>query len=290
MRAVAFCPGHVTGFFEIHRGRDALGTGSRGAGFCLSLGASSEVAFEEADENRTEVKIDGTVCSAPVTERALDTLRGKRCGTISVDTRLDLPVSQGFGMSAAGSLSASLALADILGTDRQRAFEAAHIADVECGCGLGDVSALHRAGITIRSRPGLPPLGEVLGIDGAPEIVLAVLGPSLATKDVLADPVRTAAINRIGGALVDELLEEPSFGRFMSLSRRFADESGLATQDVQLAVESLGPPGTASMAMLGNSLFAIGEALEPGEEIVGASSVFRCTVDTAGPRIVTRRA
>lgn len=286
MRAAAFCPGHVTGLFEIHRVQDLLATGSRGAGFCLSLGATSEVVFREEDEDSIEVTIDGALDPAPVTERALSRLRGERRGRITVDTKLGLPVSQGFGMSAAGSLSASLALADILGMDRQRAFEAAHVAEVECGCGLGDVSALHRAGITVRSRAGLPPRGEVLGIEGSPELILAVLGPPLATRDILSDPARTEAINRIGGALVDRLLAEPSFGRLMTLSRRFADESGLASEEVGLAIDSLGPPGTASMAMLGNSVFAVGDAIEPGEDLAGASSVFRCRVDTVGPRLL----
>ena len=43
MKATAFSPGHVTGFFEVREGDDPLASGSRGAGMCISLGATSKV-------------------------------------------------------------------------------------------------------------------------------------------------------------------------------------------------------------------------------------------------------
>ncbi|HUU07091.1 MAG TPA: sugar kinase, partial [Thermoplasmata archaeon] len=46
MRARAFCPGHITGFFEICRADNLLASGSRGGGLCTSLGALSDVGIE----------------------------------------------------------------------------------------------------------------------------------------------------------------------------------------------------------------------------------------------------
>jgi pantoate kinase len=286
MRAKAFSPGHVTGFFEICRTGDILRTGSRGAGLCLSLGATTEVRYEVAAEQGMDVIINGEPDSAPVTRHAIADLIGERLGGVTVRTDLDLPVSQGFGMSAAGALSASVALAELLGLGRQRAFEAAHSAEVECGCGLGDVSAIHRSGITIRAKAGLPPTGEVVGIDGAPEVVLAVAGQGLPTKDFLSDPLRTSAVNRIGGALVDQLLEAPTLDNLMDLSRHFAEASGLASPELLRMIDSVKPHGMASMAMLGNSVFAVGDPDALRQALSGMNAVFYCTVDTEGARLL----
>ncbi|MCU0853234.1 MAG: GHMP kinase, partial [Thermoplasmata archaeon] len=123
MNAKAFCPGHITGFFQICEGKDFLSTGSRGAGLCLSLGATSTVSVTGAKKQSIEVIIDGQKSLAEVTKHALRRLLGQEKLRVSVVTLLDLPQSQGFGMSAAGALSSSLALCKLLGRSRQDAFE-----------------------------------------------------------------------------------------------------------------------------------------------------------------------
>lgn len=286
MRAKAFCPGHVTGFFEICRREGLLSTGSRGAGMCLTLGAISEVEITDSDAWDLKVFIDGERSDADVTKTALRHLLGEVKKNIEVRTSFQLPMSQGFGMSAAGALSASFAAAHMLGIDKQRAYEAAHVAEIQCGGGLGDVSAIHRGGITIRQRPGLPPTGNVLRIEGAPEVVLAVVGERLLTKSVLSDPVKTRAINEHGSKRVDELLKAPSLERLMKLSQSFCVESGLASDKVVEAVEAASNHGLASMSMLGNSVFAVGKTRELEEALSEFGRTFTCKVDPEGPRIL----
>ncbi len=286
MMSRAFCPGHVTGFFEIFRAEDPLSTGSRGAGICISLGATSEVRVERSDEATVEVAINGTKAYAPVTRRSVEMLLGSEPFAVEVDTSLDLPEGQGFGMSAAGSLSTSVALCDIFGYDRQKAFEAAHIAEVECGGGLGDVSALHRGGVTVREKAGLPPIGHVTRIEERPDVVLVVVGPPLRTADVLADDDTLFAINRRGDKMVEQLLAEPSVDMLMRLSRRFAADTRLATEEVLSAIEAIGPNGTASMSMLGNSIFAIGVSGRSLDSLTALGDVFACSTDVDGPRLV----
>lgn len=285
-RARAFCPGHVTGFFEIRRSKDLLSTGSRGAGLCLSLGATSEVTLEDAPRRSIRVTLDGGRSDAPVTRDAVSrVLRGRRA-SVTVTTAHGLPVGQGFGMSAAGALSATIALASLLGEGRRRAFEAAHEAEIVQGGGLGDISAIYKGGITIRERPGLPPAGKVRRIDGAPEVVLCVVGRPIRTKSVLSDPAKARAINLTGGRTVDELLERPSIGRLMELSAAFAVESGLATRKISRAVRAVSAHGAASMSMLGNSVFAIGDADALEGVLAGFGKTYRCKVDTEGPRLI----
>ena len=286
MKAKAFSPGHVTGFFEICMDGDTLSAGSRGAGMCLSLGASSEVVLVPATKQSIKVTINGKGSKAEVTKRAIRHLIGDKGYRVEVATELELPVSQGFGMSAAGSLSAAMGAAILLGKERQEAYEAAHRAEVESGFGLGDVAAIHRGGITLRRRPGLPPKGEVMRIPGEPEVVLAVIGRRLLTKDILKDETKSREINDKGGYLVDSLVKKPSLEKLMTNSRVFALETGLATKRIARAIDSASMHGQASMSMLGSSVFAIGDTQRLREALSAFGHVLVCKVDTVGPRIV----
>ena len=286
MISKAFCPGHVTGFFEVHRTGDTLSTGSMGAGICLSLGATSELRAEQADSTRIDVTINGRSSDAQVTVGALRMVLEGRQMAVKVTTSLDLPEGQGFGMSAAGSLSASLAMCDLLGLERQRAFEAAHAAEIEYGGGLGDVSALHAGGVAVRERAGLPPVGRVVRIEERPSVVLAVVGRPLRTSDVLADEGMLSRINEHGSRMMGMLSSSPSLETLMRLSRTFATDTGLASEEVLRAMDAVEPPGMASMSMLGNSVFAVG-ANEPSTGSLRAlGEVFVCDTDVIGPRLL----
>jgi len=284
----AFCPGHVTGFFEICPSENVLAMGSRGAGMCLSLGATSTVEVEESRRQTIEVTLDGRRAPAPVTRTALQSLLGDKKLKVMVDTVHDLPVSQGFGMSAAGALSSSIALAHALDLGRQTAFEAAHIAEIRHKSGLGDVAALHKGGITIRAKPGLPPRGRVLNIEGTPNVVLAVLGRGLRTSTVLSNPAKRRKINASGQRTVDRLLREPTLEKLMELSNEFAVESGLATKRIVEATSAASKLGMATMAMLGNSVFAIGDAKGLARVLSEFGDTWVCKVDLKGPRIIRK--
>jgi pantoate kinase len=285
-KAAAFCPGHITGFFEICRSRNILSTGSRGAGMCLTLGATSDVEVSDSSRRSIVVSIDGRRSDARVTRRALDYLVGDQKLAIKVSTTLDLPVSQGFGMSAAGALSTSLAFADIMGMSRQKAFEAAHVAEIEEGGGLGDISALHRGGITVRKKAGLPPIGKVMRIDGEPEVVLCVFGRSMLTKSVLTNPAKARAINSSGSRKVNELLKRPSIYRLMELSIQFTKESNMASRKLLQAIDAASKLGIASMSMLGSSVFATGDTRGLERVLSDFGKTYVCRVDTLGPRLL----
>jgi pantoate kinase len=286
MMARAFCPGHVTGFFEICVNDDVLASGSRGAGLCTSLGATSEVEVSESHERRIEVHIDGVCREAEVTIGAINALLGDRDLSVRVATTLDLPESQGFGMSAAGALSAGIALCDILGLERSAAFEAAHSVEIRNRTGMGDVSAIHCGGVTVREVAGLPPIGRVRMIDGAPNVVLAVVGEPLKTAGVLGDPESVYRINREGGRRVSELLQQPSIENLMRLSASFATDTGLVSNDVRKAMGSSSSVGLASMSMLGNSVFAIGPTAGLVSALSKHGKTYVTSVDREGARLL----
>ena len=286
MKAKAFCPGHITGFFEVVRGSDLLSSGSRGAGLCISLGATSEVEILDSEKKGIEIMINGRPEGAETTRRTIERLMGEDALAVRVSTELDLPESQGFGMSAAGALSAGVSLCELLSIDAQQAFEAAHCAEIECSTGMGDVSAIGTGGIVIREIAGLPPRGRVHRIEGNPDVVLAIVGDPLKTAGAIIDPAFVARVNCEGGPRVDDLISNPTIDNLMRLSASFAMQAGLATEKVVRAMTSASQAGSVSMAMLGNSVFAVGPTDELAAVLSEHGRTYTCQVDTDGARIL----
>ena len=288
MKARAFCPGHITGFFEICEHKEPLRSGSRGAGICTTLGATSTVGSRKG-KGSIRVYINGEKNDAPVTKQALARMILGREVDLRVDTLLDLPLSQGFGMSAAGVVSATLATAEILDAPLQTALETAHEAEILHRTGLGDVAAVSKGGVTFRKIEGLPPYGRVDRIRANVELVLGIVGPPVSTPTVLSDPDARERINRIGRECVESLEGSPSLANFFRLSKEFAMRTGLATKQVEEALAEIDDLGPASMVMLGNSVFASGEIEEQEKILAKFGRTFRTRIDWEGPRVIEPR-
>ncbi len=276
MRATAFCPGHVTCVFQPHRVDEPLRSGSRGIGFCLELGARAEVV----DHDRLEVHVNGVAEDAAVTREALG-IMGADGLLVRIET--DLPVSQGFAMSAAGTVSACLAAASLQGSTSEAAFHAAHVAELTRGGGMGDVAGIMAGGVSVRRSPGPPPYGEVERLDLHGDVLLAVLGPPIRTTDILSDDVMRRRIESMGSECIGSFLKEPGWGSLFTHSRRFCQETGLLDATVEKALDALQPHGEASMCMLGNSLFFRGD-LAAARDVLG-DDTWTCGIDLAGPGI-----
>ena len=249
----AFCPGHVSCIFQPSRSSEIASTGSRGVGIRLSLGAHASVVPKDGD---TVVTIDGTASEAPVTRHVAEILApGKGFDIVIKD---DLPVSQGFGMSAAGAVAAALCIADLVGKSRDEAIMAAHEADIRGGGGMGDVAAI--AGdvpIPVRKAPGMPPYGivEDAGI-ALGRTSFVVLGPKMTTGSVLSDPKRFASICEAAESTMGSFLEDPSVDSLYRFSNKFSEAAGVEGPEVSHALDALRFGGfRAGMCMLGNSVF-----------------------------------
>ncbi len=286
-RGRAFCPGHVTAFFQVCEDRDPLRMGSRGAGFCLSRGVLTEVEAKEAPVTRTEVRMSGHSGPAEVTERALELFLEEPM-QVRVTSEVQLPVSQGFGMSGAGALSTLLAINQASGGQRrtEELIAMAHRAEVECRTGLGDVYPQSLGGLDIRERPGSPPHGQVQRISVDSEVVLCVLGPPISTRAVLSNEMIVKSINGVGRRCVDRFLLERDLDTFFRLAYQFARQTLLATAEIQAAVMKATLHGNASMCMLGNSIFAMGDADRLEEALAEHGQVFRARVDNEGARLL----
>jgi pantoate kinase len=223
-----------------------------------------------------------------VTQRVVEKLTRARSLEIKILSETPLPVSQGFGVSAAAALSTALALNEALGDGlpRDELVAIAHETEVECGTGLGDVVPASLGGMDLRWKPGAPGFCEVRTSHVRADLLLAVLGPEIPTKNVLRDSAKVAAINRVGGALVDEFSRSPNLERLFDLGNRFAEDTGLANRTMLEVIRASRMFGRATMAMLGNSVFATGQSEQLATLYRKFGTLQRCEVDNEGARIL----
>jgi pantoate kinase len=182
--------------------------------------------------------------------------RGLR-GSVTVRLTHELPVGQGFGTSAAGALATALTVGALAGRSRAEAVQAAHLADLYGGGGLGGVSSILGGGLEVRLRPGIPPLGRIVHRPFRPAFLVGVVGRPIPSPSILGDP---RALRRIVNASVgwERLGRHPTVEQFFRLSERFTDRAGLSSPTVRRVVRALRRRGAwAGQAMFGESFFAL---------------------------------
>lgn len=250
----AFVPGHITGFFSVHPHDDPRRAGSRGAGLALSDGVTVELHGTE----ETTVVLNGETTEIDAVTRTLSALGV----TARVVIETLLPVSAGFGVSGGAALGTALAanvLFELTHTENEL-ISTAHAAEVEAGTGLGDVVAQSRGGASIRLEPGAPEHGRFDRISVPSTRIEYVSFGGRPTGAVIGGDVET--LSRAGERALSALLEAPTLSRFMDLSQEFAHEADLLTPPVKTAIEAVREAeGEAAMAMLGETVFALGRGL-----------------------------
>ncbi len=258
MKARAFCPGHITGFFIIEDSDpDFRKKGSRGAGFCTVLGAISKVELGEGQG--IKIFINGKEEDAPITRTGLSRILGDRKHQITADITLQLPQSSGFGMSAAGTFASCLALTHLLEIEdpKNTALEATHFTEIQHKTGLGDAVAQSVGGFVLRKEAGLPPFGIVEQLDFEGEITLCVLDDSLKTSQILSDKEARQRIIGVGCEAMGVFENTTDLATFVQQSWKFAQKTELISTKIQEIIGTACQQN-ASMAMLGNSIFAFG--------------------------------
>jgi pantoate kinase len=320
IRSSAFAPGHITCFFNIcnepqvaiqHRG-------SIGAGICLSLGAKSTVKLEVRTEREPNLMLelyingkrrgeaDARTTFTAIQNLLADTNPAVKPARIIVETELQLPEAQGFGMSGAGTLSTALALATTLQLADNKPIQhaklyvsailSAHSAEIAMQTGLGDVAAQATGGIVIRETAGIPPYSKLRQLTYSQEladkldtVVLCVIGAPLKTSSILTEHAKRQRINKYGADAMQKLLtEDLSFTHMIKLSYEFAKNTGLLSEELADALRSIQNYGIGSMAMLGNSIFAIPHNAACYPQLVDTlksyGKIYCCKIDKYGLR------
>ncbi|APW98060.1 sugar kinase [Halobiforma lacisalsi AJ5] len=253
--ATAFVPGHITGFFSAHPHDDPTKAGSRGAGLTLTDGV--EVTVEPTTASEPTVVLDGDEIEVEPVRTVLETLDAPA----RVEAESDLPLGAGFGISGAMALGTALAANRVFERtlSTNELVTIAHGAEVKAGTGLGDVVAQAHGGIPVRLEPGGPQDNKLDSIPARARVEYLSFG-ELSTADVLSGD--TDRLTEAGRNALSRVVEEPTLLSFMYASRLFAREAGLLTDRVaETIAEVAAADGQASMAMLGETVFALGTGL-----------------------------
>ncbi len=273
MTATAFAPAHITGFFATLSDPDPVKAGSVGCGLCLEAGVTARVTTVTTGTIGTTgtpditgsgalIRLNGEQIDLPTVEYVIESLLGIRHSRLVVDLAADVPLGYGFGVSGAAALATALAVnADHgQGLTMEQAAVVAHSAEVVNRTGMGDVAGQYTGGLVIRTAAGAPGVGAVKKVPvDAMEVSWVCLG-EISTSSVLDDEKTMERINILGQRALKALLKRPGLEHFMSLSRDFAFETGLVSPGAADAIEAVeAAGGMASMAMLGDTVFALGD-------------------------------
>lgn len=275
--------GHVTLLFSIHsKPLLSRNQGSRGAGLCLEDGVIASVSIISGTSDQISVTtmngdpfVEGEDLYADLLNSFRDIFNVKE--NIRIDIYLELPISQGFGMSAAGLLAASLALGELFDCgDEGQLARLAHRLEREKSGGLGDVLGLWAGGCELRVIPGSPPFpGKAYGFDvGCPALLVWDPDGGKHTSNYIDNLEWKSKITKAGEAAVNRLHQYQWNSEIWELllqeSDNFALESGLLEEKeraklLNLVLHHADDSMSCHLCMLGTSMIILPKKL--GNEI-----------------------
>jgi len=300
-KATSFAPGHISGFFQICDDvSEPERKGSRNCGPCINTGVLTEVSAEPSGRTNLEVFINGKKTSeaqttVAVVRQMLHMIPGP--AEVIVKHSVGVPIGAGYGVSGAWALGTALAFSKTLDLDltRSKLIEVAHVAEVSCGTGLGDIGPQAIGGLVIGLEPGAPPYGKwrQIPVPRDMKIVCATLSP-LPTKKLLKDAELRDRSMKFGGLALESLLKSPTPKDFIRVSYEFSEALGLLDDELRTLIRTAKSAGAigASMVMLGKAVFALVKASEFERvkhallELVGPDAILAVDFDLAGARLV----
>lgn len=296
MEVSVFVPAHITGFFSINNNHDPLKKGSCGAGVLIDKGVITTIKINKEDSLEKEKKLEKKIVdklekelekkeeySVNVTINGQTDLKNETITKetiklikkefslelnydITINHEIQVPIGSGFGTSASCALGTAIGISKLLNLPLKpiETFQFAHIAEISLGSGLGDVLSQTSEGIVIRKSPGAPGIGKVLSIrelennDFSDIYILTKTFGEIDTSSIIKDPIYVKKINNIGIAMQKKIISKPTIENFIKLSYEFSKKTGLMDKKLLNLVEELNKETIgASMAMLGNTVFAI---------------------------------
>jgi len=285
---------HVTLVFTVHSDSDdPLEQGSYGVGLCLEAGLSTSCRSDPSTSMGVTVIINGNPSDEKLQREVLSECikLDSNLSTMhhTFDVQSQLPFSQGFGLSAAGALSAArclLAMSTLPPKEQDRAaWMIAHRVERKLSGGLGDVTALHAGGVARRTSPGSPyrlvddEFQPGPGKSEAWESPIPVLAVWRKTKsrhtseyidsEEWSSKIRLAGVQGMKSLGVSEW-DESRWHQIIHEADKFAENSGLLDDaerrellnEVRWALRSFEPKLSVLLCMLGESVVVIPKDVE----------------------------
>jgi len=294
MQAVAFCPGHITGFFkaEMEEKRPEL-QGSIGAGFCIKEGVITRVQVSSSEKPSFKIKVTGYQSdNTQVSEFVIDEFFSlvKENYFVDVEHQIEIPVGYGLGSSGAVALSLAFALNKALQTNlsRTQIGQIAHKAEIFCKTGLGTVLSSYHGGFEIRTKQGAPGVGSLRKIHTNSSAIVICFSP-VSTKKFIKNNL--SKINGLGGKMVDKLIKSRDHQEFLDMSLEFAKYVNVITPKMRTVIKDLQSNGfKCGVAMFGETVFT----LVPKSKETQVIKIFKkyvdgimikSSIDTSGARV-----
>ena len=177
---------------------------------------------------------------------------------VDVTHEIDIPVGYGLGCSAAVALSLALALNQALNTgfSKTKVARIAHLAEVKCQTGLGDVLGSYHGGFEIRTKAGAPGIGIVEKLVPKNKEVMIICFNPISTKKFLKEKI--SLINGLGGKMVKELIKSGDTDEFQDNSLKFAQYIHVITPKMKKVIDELHENGMkCGVALFGETLFSL---------------------------------
>ena len=261
MQAIAFCPGHITGFFkaEVEQKRPEL-QGSLGAGFCIKEGVTTSVKVINSEKPDFKIKVTGyPTDNTQVSEFVINEFFKlvKENVFVDVEHHIAIPVGYGLGSSGAVALSLAFALNKALKTNltRTQVGQIAHNAEIYCKTGLGTVLSSYYGGFEIRTKYGAPGIGSLKKLSNNSSVILICFSP-ISTKKFLKNELQR--VNGLGGKMVNKLIKSRDCLEFLDMSLEFAKYVRIITPKMDGVINDLQNNGIkCGVAMFGENVFTL---------------------------------
>lgn len=238
--------GHITLLFTVEKeGRLLRNQGSRGVGLNIDHGViakvkqlSSNGQISDSTITITDHKGDLLVDSEQQYRQLIDELVYARLlsgGYIfDIEITLQLPTSQGMGMSAAGLIALATAFRELTGEGNlDQYYRICHRIERLRGSGLGDVLGIYAGGVEMRLQPGAPGAsGRSLGFPcRQPVIVVWQPEETRHTSSYIDNPDWQLKITQAGHRALNKLKNSPwdhsCWPEILIQSNNFSRESEL---------------------------------------------------------------
>lgn len=294
MQAVAFCPGHITGFFkaEMDEKKPEL-QGSIGAGFCIKEGVTTRVNVSSSEKPSFKIKVtgyqsDNTQVSEFVVGEFFNLV--KENYFVDVEHQIEIPVGYGLGSSGAVALSLAFALNKALQTNlsRTQIGQIAHKAEIFCKTGLGTVLSSYHGGFEIRTKQGAPGIGSLRKIHSDSSAIVICFSP-ISTKKFIKNDL--SKINGLGGKMVGKLIKSRDYQEFLDMSLEFAKYVNVITPKMHTVIKDLQKNGfKCGVAMFGETVFTLIPKSKEDQVIkilekYDDGIMIKSSIDTSGARI-----
>jgi len=253
----AFAPGNISCIFVIRKGKSPKKTGSLGLGFTINKGVIVTINKLKNNNNSNNIKFNYNKIKFPTVDSVIKKLTNEK---VFVNIKSELPLGCGFGLSGASAIATGYALNQLFNLEKsnQELALIAHIAEVENGTGLGDVTNQYYGGFLIKYKPSY--MFKVVKLSIKNKKIYYKYFSGIDTKKIISDKNIKNKINSSGIKALNKIkkIKNNNLKNLIQLSKEFSINSKLLNNKkmINIIKKIENNNGNASMIMLGNAVFS----------------------------------